>query len=118
MDGDTPVCFWQGMVTEFLDPNPKPRWIPLQCDLALGKVKDSWMAGLVSVKIAISHKRVTGNVNYKQMDAWKKPPPKRLNSWKIRCFLFQCKDIPSADSDGASDPYITVWNPDDKKIKT
>ncbi len=26
--------------------------------------------------------------------------------------------MPSADSDGSSDPYISVWNPDDKKIMT
>lgn len=59
-----------------------------------------------------------GALNFAQHEAWKKPPPKRLSAWKIRCFIFQCKDIPSADSDGASDPYISLWNPDNKVIKT
>lgn len=31
-------------------------------------------------------------------------------SKKIRCFIFQCRDIPSADEDGASDAFISVWN--------
>ena len=32
--------------------------------------------------------------------------------------MFQCRDLPAADSDGTSDPYISVWNPDDKKMET
>jgi hypothetical protein len=81
-------------------------------------VKNSWDAGLVQLKMSISHKTVNGTLDFSKMDAWKKPPPKRLSSWKIRCFIFQCKDIPSADDDGASDPFISIWNPDDKKIVT
>ena len=87
----------------------------MQCDLSLGKVKNTWDAGLVQVKMVIKQKG-KDVLDYSKLEAWKKPPPKRLSSWKIRCFIFQCKDIPSADSDGASDPYISVWNPDDKKI--
>ena len=68
--------------------------------------------------MTINHKTAKGPVEYAKLEAWKKPPPKRLSSWKIRCFIFQCKDIPSADSDGASDPYIKIWNPDDKKVQT
>lgn len=32
MDGDDPVCFWQGMVSDFTNPNPEIKWLPLQCD--------------------------------------------------------------------------------------
>ena len=35
---------------------------------------------------------------------WKKRLSKRPDSKKIRCYLFQCKDLPAADEDGASDP--------------
>ena len=54
-------------------------------------------------------------INYKLFDAWKSPPPRRLESRKIRCFIFQCRDIPSADADGCSDAFISLWNPDNKK---
>lgn len=70
------------------------------------------------MKLSLNSKTKNGPVEFNKYDAWKKPPPKRLSSWKIRCFIFQCKDIPAADSDGASDPYITLWNPDSKTVKT
>lgn len=73
---------------------------------------------MVQIKLSINHKTKNGSLDFTKFLAWKKPPPKRLSSYRIRCFIFQCKDLPSADSDGSSDPYITVWNPDDKKVKT
>lgn len=118
LDGDNPICYWSGPAIEFENPNPLPRWIPLQCDQAKGVVTNSWEAGLLQIKLSLSHKTKKGAVDFTKFDAWKKPPPKRLSSWKIRCFIFQCKDIPSADSDGASDPYVTIWNPDNKVVKT
>lgn len=57
-------------------------------DLAKGKIKNSWEAGLIQVKMCFSNKTQAGPINYKQFAAWKKPPPKRLRSWKIRCFIF------------------------------
>jgi Ca2+-dependent lipid-binding protein len=57
-------------------------------------------------------------VDYKTFDAWKKAPPKRLSSWKLRTYIYQCKDLPAADSNGSSDPYIEVWSTDKKKCKT
>jgi len=88
LDGDEPICFWAGPATEFTNPNAPHRWIPLQADLAKGKVKNSWEAGLISVKLSLNHKSKNGAVNFAQQEAWKKPPPKRLSSWKIRCFIF------------------------------
>lgn len=29
---------------------------------------------------------------------------------KVRCYIFQCKELPAADSDGQSDPYVEVYN--------
>lgn len=118
MDGDDAICYWKGKASEFEEHNPKFRWLPMTADLAKGKVTNSWEAGLIQVKLSLNHKSKNGPVDWKKVEAWKKPPPKRLSSWKIRVFIFQCKDIPSADSDGASDPYISIWNPDDKKILT
>jgi hypothetical protein len=41
-----------------------------------------------------------------------------LTAKTIRCFLFQCADIPSADDDGSSDAFISVWNPDGLEKRT
>ena len=58
--------------------------------------------------------------NFKVSEAWKAGAPRRLGAWNIRCYLFQCKDIPSADEDGSSDPFVRIYNmnKDGKKIET
>ena len=84
MDGDTPVCFWKGQCTDFLNPDPGYQWLPLTCDLSVGSVTDQSKAGMIQVKMAINHKSKNGPVDFKKYDSWKKPPPKRLSSWKTR----------------------------------
>jgi len=41
-----------------------------------------------------------------------------MTSYRIRLFIFQCRDIPSADDNGLSDCYIKVWNHDEKEIRS
>ena len=36
--------------------------------------------------------------------------PKRAKSQKIRAYIYQCKDLPAADDDGLSDPFIQIWD--------
>jgi Ca2+-dependent lipid-binding protein len=36
----------------------------------------------------------------------------------VRCYIFQCKELPAADSDGKSDPYVEVYNMIGKNEKT
>jgi Ca2+-dependent lipid-binding protein len=73
---------------------------------------------MFSLKLSIHHLTQFGNVDFKTFEAWKKPPPKRLSSWKLRTYIYQCKDLPAADSEGSSDPYIEVWSTDKKKGRT
>ena len=70
------------------------------------------------MKFSINNKSMNGAVDFSQYNAWKKPAPKRLNSWKIRAYLYQCKDLPAADDNGSSDPYIEVWSSDKNKSLT
>ena len=118
MDGSTPICFWKGKVKDFADPDPKYQWLILKNDRAIGKVDEDHEAGMIQIKFSINSKHENGPIDFKQYTAWKKPPPRRLGSKKIRCFIFQCRDIPSADADGASDSYISVWNPEGEKYRT
>lgn len=46
MDGKKPVCFWKDLCTNYVDPEAKPRWVPFEPDLALGKVTKPHIAGL------------------------------------------------------------------------
>ncbi len=88
MSGDKPICFYAAEIAQFLDPNPKIQWIEMTPDLALGKVTDSHKAGLLSFKMSIHNKTKNGPINFEQFEAWKKPPPKRMSVFKIRCYLF------------------------------
>lgn len=38
----------------------------------------------------------------------------------MRAYIFQCRDIPAADSDGQSDPFIKLWDTTavEKKTRT
>ena len=118
MDGKYPICYWKGKVSDFTDPNPKFQWLVLKNDKAVGKVNEDHEAGMLQFKLSINDVTENGSVDFKNFDAWRKPPPRRLGSKKIRCFIFQCRDIPSADEDGASDSYIQVWNPSNEDLRT
>ena len=41
-----------------------------------------------------------------------------MQAFKIRAYIFQCRDIPAADEDGSSDPFITAWNMPGEKVQT
>ena len=118
MDGSYPICYWKGKVADFMDPNPQFQWLRLKNDKAVGKVDEDHEAGMLQFKLSINDVASNGQVDFKNFDAWRKPPPRRLGSKKIRCFIFQCRDIPAADEDGASDAYISVWNPNNEDLRT
>jgi hypothetical protein len=48
--------------------------------------------------------------NSKQYPAWSSKVKKRSNPIRIRAYIYQCRDLPAADSNGTSDPYIEVWD--------
>ena len=100
MSGNNPICFYKGDVKDFLDPNPLLKWVSLTPDLAIGKVSETHKAGLLSLKLAIHNRSKYGEINFESHAAWKKPPPKRPSVVKVRAFIFQCRDLPAADSDG------------------
>jgi hypothetical protein len=70
-------------------------------DLSIGKVKDHYKAGIVSIKLSIHNKKKGGDINFSEIEAWKKvPKPKRIGVKKVRAYVYQCRDVPAADADG------------------
>jgi len=126
MDGDKPVCYWRGLAKDFTEKNPSFQWIILKADRAIGKVKNDYDAGMISMRMSIFNKGPStaefpdGAIesDLKEQQAWKTKPGARSTAKNIRIFLFQCADIPSADKDGVSDCFIEVWNPDNEKKRT
>lgn len=100
MEGEKAICYAKDEISKFMDPDPKMRWYELTPDLAIGKVKEPQKAGLVSFKLSVHDKTLNGPLDFTQYKAWRKPPPKRPANYKIRAFLYQCRDLPAADADG------------------
>lgn len=59
-------------------------------------------------------------------NTWKEKISRRPPFNKVRAFIYQCKELPSADEDGLADPFVQVWdnvdkdesNPQYKKTRT
>jgi hypothetical protein len=59
-------------------------------------------------------------INWTKSDAWKKKSSKEsdMHNVIIRAYIYQCRDLPAADSNGTSDPYLQVWDMSDIAKKT
>lgn len=77
LDDDKPICFYKDHIKNFTDPDADYRWVSLQPDMSVKKVKDANKAGMISFKLAI-HQVTDEEINFKEYKAWKKLPPKRL----------------------------------------
>ena len=97
MDGNVPICYWKGSTSDFVEPNPTYRWLTMKADKALGKVEKDYEAGMIQFKMSIHDSTKNGAFSFVTQPNWKRLPPKRLESKRIRCHIFQCRDIPSAD---------------------
>ena len=50
--------------------------------------------------------------SYKNSWGKYKRMPKRPGNHKVRAYIFQCRDLPAADSDGTSDPFLELIDSD------
>jgi hypothetical protein len=63
---DVPICYWKGKATDFVDKEAKPRWVQLNPDLAIGKVKKPHIAGMIQFRMffhACDIKRDDGTIH-------------------------------------------------------
>ena len=54
MDGSSPICFWRGKASDFMDRNPAFKWYPLTNDVAIGDVEEAHDAGMIQIKMSIN----------------------------------------------------------------
>ena len=80
----------------------------LQPDRAFNDVKEPHKAGLVGMKLSIRDVTQFGPVDWGNNPVWKVKMPRRPKNLKVRAFIFQCRDLPAADSDGTSDPFLKL----------
>ena len=97
------------------------KWVEMITEPVENKIKSPELAGVVGFRLSIV--RADSNVNLPTQNRladsgvhlptqynWKKDLILRSGICKVRCYLFQCKNLPAADDDGASDPFITIFS--------
>ena len=108
---DVPICFWHGKLSEFMDIDAKWKWIQLKPNRSYAKIENDQQAGMVSVKISVNRpSQLQAAADFRNYRAWRDEPPQRIGTYNLRVFIFQAKDLPVADSDGSSDPFIKIFN--------
>lgn len=65
------------------------------------------MAGLCGIRISIHNVTESGPYTWDK-GIWNTRMSKRPGNLKARAYIYQCRDLPSADSDGTSDPFIVI----------
>ena len=104
------VCYTRLNSKDFRDIMAEPKWIALTPDKAIGKIANEWEGGHLLIRIYTG--KYTGDED-DRIGKWHLPPhkvsPKRLKKAKLLFNLYQCRELPSADSDGQSDPYVELY---------
>ena len=108
------ICYYRGHVNEFFDLNPtKIRWVQLNIDKCIDKVKEPHRAGLVGIRLSVHDVTQNGPIDWSSYkDTWGKRIPRRPGNLKVRAYIFQCRDLPAADSEGTSDPFLELIDSD------
>lgn len=117
---DTPICFWSGSLSNFRNLDGQWQWIQLKPDRTYDLVKEDHFAGLVSIKVSVARLAQSGggSIPFQKYPAWAKKPPRRVGAFVLRCMIFQCRDLPAADSDGSSDPFVKIFNTNGDDVVT
>ena len=104
------VSFARLPAKSFQNVRSGPTWVSLVPDKSLGLISNDWDGGFIQLRI------YTGKYTGKESDKdgnWHIPPlapvQKRKNESSLYFNLYQCRDLPAADSDGQSDPYIEIY---------
>ena len=116
-----PVSYFIDDVENYLDPQADLRWVQLRVDKSVGAIEDPHMAGIVSFQLSLVDVKKHGPIDFtdkKKYPTWTRRVPRRSNPVKVRAYVYSCRDLPAADAEGTSDPYIVVWDTSPEKVKT
>jgi len=88
-DGN-PICFYRDSITEFMDPAAQVHWVQLEPDLAVGKVKKQFKAGMVSFRLVVRDIEKDGMIDFNKHPVFGQKINKRYNAHTLRVAIYQC----------------------------
>ena len=101
------ICYYRGHASDFKNATPDGlTWVQLNPDKSINEVKEPHKAGLVGLKISIHDVTQFGTIAWNDNPVWGARMKRRPGNKKVRAYVFQCRDLPAADSDGTSDPFL------------
>eukprot|EP01038_Epipyxis_sp_PR26KG_P004421 gene4421-6250_t len=112
-DGLKPVCFTRlKPYTNVREPNSfigfeePAKWFLMQEDKSINALDDGMFPGNVLIKLGFG----PADLAKESQDVWQKcyEMSKKSTEFQMRVHVYQCKDIPPADSNGLADPYLKV----------
>jgi hypothetical protein len=80
-------------------------------DKSVGTVSKAYKAGMISFRLSIHHQTNFGDVDWNYVPAWSHELSDEPDAYPIRVNIYQCKELPSSDDNGTSDPYVQIWSP-------
>ena len=93
--------------THFKKEFPEWEYLQFTVDPSVDAIKDKRNGGIIQLRCYIRHVEDGNKPIAESM------PDKRLPSrpvaMKVRAFIYQCKDLLPADSNGLADPFIRIW---------
>ncbi|OMJ83746.1 hypothetical protein SteCoe_15288 [Stentor coeruleus] len=104
------ICYTRLRPEDFCNPKAGPRWVTLMPDRAISEVSNDWEAGYIQLRLYSGV--YTGNEDPKIGKWHLRPmmtPEKKIKKAQLYFNLYQCRDLPAADSDGQSDPYVEIY---------
>ena len=93
----------------------------MRVDESVGLIPDRHKAGIVSFKMSLWDVGKLGEIDFadkKRYKYWNTRVPRRSNPVRVRAYVYSCRDLPAADAEGTSDPFIQAWDTSETPVKT
>jgi metal-sulfur cluster biosynthetic enzyme len=118
MDGDTPISHTVVSMLDLMKPEAQWKWVQFARCPVINEVANDYEAGLISIKMSIHRMKNDPELDLSTYNAWQVEPITEYAKRKVRCYIFQCRDLPSADDDGSSDPFLQIFNTDGDDVRS
>jgi hypothetical protein len=106
MQDDTILSYMRLRPQDCRDIQVEPDWMQLIPDKSTGVVDKDWEAGFIRLRVYVGRSESGGD---QSQGGWSTKLTKTPVGNKILLAnIFQCRNLPSADSNGKADPYVVV----------